>query len=241
MEYERSLDGQIQAAMAQRAGKVLLQYESMSKALPPEEQFEATLAVALLQMMLTNCWELINRNGLAKRGMHELNALKSQSVLDDPAKMGLEPECIVQSWPSMRGLTYREIFECLRNSLSHPGQQGGSCWPVTGFTTCNPSSDVIDVYEFTQSPWVNSAGNLSENKDRESATRKMANFASNHQVNGLTVSCNDRQRWQVLLHEETFVPVLRLRLNVRQLRTLALTLSDLLSESLATVAVEQLG
>jgi hypothetical protein len=229
MEYERTEDGQIQAAMALRAGRVLLQYESFCK-----ERFDATLAIALLQMMLTNCSELLKKKDLDKRGMTELENLKNESILDDPAKMGLEQSCIVECWPTERGgLTYREIFQGLRNALSHPGIQKTSGLPVTGFTSIQSPMGGIDGYEFTQSSWVSPSGNL-RSLDYAALCRQMNDFASNHCVVGLSVVQSKDQRWQVVREGMPFIPVLRLRLNVKQLRTLTLTLSEVLSESLSS-------
>lgn len=232
MEYERTEDGQIQAAMALRAGRVLLQYESFCKGLPEEERFEATLAISLLQMMLTNCSELLKKKGLDKRGMTELENLKNESILDDPSKMGLEPSCIVECWSSERGLTYREIFQGLRNALSHPGIQKTSGLPVTGFTSIESPMGGIDGYEFTQSSWVSPSGKL-RSLDYVALCKQMNDFASNHCVVGLSVVQSKDQRWQVVREGKPFIPVLRLRLNVKQLRTLTLTLSEVLSESLS--------
>jgi hypothetical protein len=60
----------------------------------------------------------------------------------------------------------------------------------------------------------------------------MNDFATNHGVAGLDVVKSSDQRWQVVREGNPFIPVLCLRLNVKQLRTLTLTLSDVLSESL---------
>lgn len=232
MEYERTSEGQIQASMALRAGKILLQYESFCMGLPVEEKYEATLAISLLQMMLTNCSELLKKKGLDKRGMTELENLKNESILDDPSRMGLEPSCIVQCWPSERGLKYREIFQSLRHVLSHPGMQKANGLPVTGFTSIESPMGVIDGYEFTQSPWVGPGGHL-RSLDYAPLCKQMDEFASNHNVVGLEVVKTSDQRWQVVREGNPFIPVLRLRLTVKQLRTLTLTLSEVLSESLS--------
>lgn len=229
--------------MAQRAGKVLLQYEQLSERLPPEAQFEATLAVALLQMMLTSCQELLRAakpRGAARGNTNGLQALASRSVLDEPALMGLEPDCIVECWASTRGLTYREVFECLRNSLSHPGPQGGTKFPRTGFTTIASGSCAIETYQFTQSSWVNGTGSAlsmkyapttTDEKSRQKLEDDVRTWASNYAVEGLRVQLNSSGRLEVVKAGQPFVPVLRLQLGVRQLRTLTLTLSDYLSVS----------
>lgn len=248
MEYARTPAGQIQVDFARRAGQLLLQYEQLSIGLPAEERFEATLAVALLQSMLTICQEMLRRSpkrsvrGAAGAG---LSAMASRSVLDEPALLGLEADCIVETWPSTRGLTYREVFECLRNALSHPCPQGGTKYPVTGYTTVASKAGCIAVFEFVQSSWVNRNGNdllprFAPDKTDEEAGRKLQvevkGWADNAAVVGLVARRNADGQWRVYRGGEQFVPVLRIRLTVQQLRTLTLTLSDLLSSSLESAS-----
>lgn len=240
MEYERTPAGQIQADFARRAGQLLLQYERIGRDLSPDEQFESTLAVALLQSMLTICLELLNR-GSGQRVGTELRDVARLLVLDEPARMGLEPKCVVECWPSTRGLTYREVFECLRHALSHPCPQGGTTYPVTGYTTVAQASGHIELFEFVQSSWVNGKGSglsptYAPGKTDDAAKTKaeecVRRWASNASVEGLELRKNADGKWRVYLGDSLFVPVLRIRLTVQQLRTLTLTLSDLLSSSL---------
>ena len=97
MEYERTVDGQIRAAFARRAGQLVLQYEALCRHLPVDEQFESTLAVALLQPMLTSCQELLRR-GAGKKGplksYGRLEALAKRLVRDEPTLMGLKADCV---------------------------------------------------------------------------------------------------------------------------------------------------
>lgn len=235
MEYERTSDGQIQAAFAFRAGQLLLQYETFRTQLAPVERFEATLAVALLQSMLTSCIELLRR----KRPPSIVKGLAGRSLLDDPTLMGLEPECVMQQWPSRRGLTYRVVFECLRHALSHPGVQDEAApYARTGFTTVQSTSGQVEVYQFTHSPWVNNTGRGLSTRfaptDRGDASRlkleqSMSEWARNADVDGLSVERDQFDLWRVFRQGAEFVPVLSLRLGVRPLRTLTLTLSDILS------------
>ncbi len=54
-EYFRSENNQIQADLAYRLGKIVLQYE---KANLYEKKYEVTLYLSTLQLLLTNCQEL---------------------------------------------------------------------------------------------------------------------------------------------------------------------------------------
>ena len=232
MEYERTEAGQIQADFASRAGQLLLQYDIIGRELPIQQQYEATLAVALLQSMLTICHELLKQKSKyrVKNGRHDI---ARRSVLDEPALMGLEPGCVVEQWPSTRSLTYRQVFECLRNALCHPGTQGGTTYPITGYTTVVSGSGCIEVFEFVQSSWVNSTGSSLNNhmapddtdeKAGKELQDKMNKWADNVAVVGLVTRRNAAGQWRVYLGDSLFVPVLKIRLTVQQLRTLTLTL-----------------
>jgi hypothetical protein len=71
MEYQRTDDGQIQAAFAQRVGQLLVQYDAWRSQVPSVERYESTLTIALLQSLLTTCQELLRK----KRLPRELEAL----------------------------------------------------------------------------------------------------------------------------------------------------------------------
>lgn len=234
MEYERTEDGQIQASFAYRVGQILLQYDKFIANLPIGQQFEATLAVSLLQSVASSCQQLIRA-----KGSTTLKTLASRGLLDDPSQLGLNPDCVLRSWPSTRGLTYREVIDCIRNALCHPGSQRASAFPRTGFTTEASNCTSVTAYVFTESSWVNSSGRgLKESyapcrtDSKAKLERAMGEWASNRSVDGLRVGENDKGLWQVLRGNEPFVPVLQLRLGVQQLRTLTLNLCDHLSEPL---------
>ena len=244
MEYERTEDGQIQAAFAARVGQLLVQYDQWRQKVPEVEQLESTLTIALLHSLLTMCQELL----LKKKGdpaRASLDGLASRSLEDDPTLLGLTKHCVVGSWPSARGLTYREVIECLRNALSHPGPQTNEGLPRTGYTSVPGPSGRVEVYEFIQSPWVNRTGTdlsprfLSKNAGVDPPTElvKAVNlWASNHQVVGVEVEHRDGH-WQPIREGNLFVPVLRLRVDVRQLRVFTAGLSDYLSEPLRAEGV----
>lgn len=237
MEYQRTEDGEIQAAFAQRVGQLLVQYDHWRDQVPAVAQYESTLTIALLQSLLTMCQELLRK----KRVPLELEAvthLASRSLEDRPALLGLSTDCVLQCWPTKRGLTYRTVIECLRNALSHPCPQSRTGLPQTGYTTVPSLSGFIEAYEFTHSPWVNGSGSDLTSKyfSRDEANNppheleKAVNFwASNQGVVGLDFA-KVNGRWQAVLNGEPFIPVLRLRLSVKKLRVFTAGLSDYLSE-----------
>lgn len=56
MEFVREC-GSIQADLARRAGSLLRQYSLLAKDLPEAQKYDATLAVAVLGLLLVNCHE----------------------------------------------------------------------------------------------------------------------------------------------------------------------------------------
>lgn len=241
MEYERTEDGQIQADFARRAGQILLQYEHCKAGLPDDQQFEATLAIALLQTMLTQCQELIKNRGVDRglRGFDEFVAVATRGIDEQPPMMGIMPSCIVQRWPSEKPVQYRDVISCIRNALSHPLAQTEKHLPRTGYTTIRGASGFIEAFSFTQSPWVDPAGDL---LPRYQATRKDTQKFENAAINIQRWSEKAQVENVVLRHagntyrpfrdNEPFVPVMRVRLDKSQLQLMVIKLSKYLSEPL---------
>lgn len=240
MEYERTEDGQIQADFAGRAGQVLLQYDQFKQKLPADQQFEATLAIALLQTMLTQCYELLKKYrhpDKAPRGLEELVVMANRGFDEPPPMLGITQSCILKRWPSERPVLYRDVIECIRNALSHPNPQNCKGWPQTGYTTQQSDSGFIEAYVFTQSPWVDRSGGIKPTfcakrkdvKKQEDVASKIRDWSRNNAVdelqllelNGVCVPARNG---------EPFVPIMRVRLDVVQLRLFTLALSDYLSE-----------
>jgi hypothetical protein len=245
MEYERTDDGQIQAAFAQRVGQVLVQYDAWRNQVPLMERYESTLTIALLQSLLTMCQELLRKKRLP-RELEAMSLMASRSLEQQPTLLGLSADCIRQRWPTEHGLTYRTVIEFLRHALSHPGSQCGTRLPRTGFTTVPGTSDLIEVYEFTQSPWVSSSGSDltpkyfskdTGNSPPAKLVEEINQWARNNGVSGLFVE-KVNGRWQAVMDGEPFIPVLRLQLNVSQLRVFTMGLSDYLSEPMRSLPVE---
>jgi hypothetical protein len=156
-EYVQTSDGQIHADFARRAGQILLQYERLSRQLEPKERFEATLAVSLLQSLLTSFLEL-SRSKAQRATLSQYLDLPIEAA---PPRLGLNPSAIRWSWRGEGELTYRYVIEAIRHSLSHPTPQDkGLPFPTTGFTARATSDGDIDGYCFVQSPWVAKSGKL---------------------------------------------------------------------------------
>lgn len=239
MEYERTEDGQIQAAFAQRAGQLLVQYDQFRKQLPIDRQFESTLTIALLQAMLTMCQELLKRKSPTKAldGFLEIADRKLQI---EPTMLGLNLSCIKKNWIPSDSATYRDVIECVRHALSHPLPQKNEGLPRTGFVTELSGSGYVESYVFTQSPWVGIDGNLSsewflsKRADAGAVDRlrkKISVWSSRKKIAGIDVGLSGG-KWTALLNDESFLPVFQVRLDIRQLRTFTAELSDYLAEPL---------
>lgn len=136
---------------------------------------------------------------------------------------------------------YREIFECLRNAMSHPlpVRQGGL--PTTGYTTWKSHSGVIGGFRFTQSPWVNSKGTdvtdsfKVKDENRHKLEGEMTKWSSNRGTENLAVNLGADGTNRIFYGNQPFIPCLQLDISTKQLRTLTLTLSDFLAEPLVNV------
>ena len=242
MEYERTDDAQIQADFAGRAGQILVQYETFKPQVPQDQQFEATLSIALLQTMLTQCQELLKNHRSPKnapQGLEALVTMANRGFDESPPLLGLTQACILDRWPSVIPVKYRDLIECIRNALSHPLPQNKERLPRTGYTTQRGSSGLIEAFVFTQSPWVGPSGALlphyrprqgNRNKFDEAAL-KITNWARNFGVENVVLT-ETQDGYLPMRNGMPFVPVMRVRLEASQLRLLVLALSDYLSEPL---------
>lgn len=242
MEYERTEDAQIQADFAGRAGKILLQYELFKPQLHLNEQYEATLAIALLQTMLTQCQELLinlRTPDKAPLGLEGLVIMANRGLDEPPPLLGLTQDCLLERWPSNKPLRYRDLIECIRHVVSHPSPQILKGLPRTGYTTQKGSSGLIEAYVFTQSPWVGRSGELlpkyrPSKRDKNKLDAALLEVEKWRRNTGdQTVELTEtKDGYLPMRNGEPFVPVMRIRLDVAQLRLFVLALSDYLSEPL---------
>lgn len=152
MEYARQFDG-VQAGHALRAGKLLVQYRSLARGLPPREQYDATLAVCILQSLLTKCDELLKymESERIQRQFFD------QAIEGGVIAWGLKRSFIAtDTFPEV--LTLARFLEHLRNALSHPAPDAPFELKPTGYTTTDDSSGLITSFRFTDSPWVKKGG-----------------------------------------------------------------------------------
>lgn len=227
MEYERTEDGQIQAAFARRVGKVLLQYESGSRHLAQADQHEGTLLICLLQAVLNQCTEAMRRKGGTLRAA--LDDVLNVKLKDQPPRFGFDETCIAVWGHSIGPPTYRELIEVVRNALSHPTVQADAGYPTTGYTTVMNDTELIQNFRFVASPWVTSA------EKQKGYAQKACEAAMERAQALLEASQRSKLGWRerpgcyfLELAGQPFVPHTIVTLSVLQLRTLTLELSDLL-------------
>jgi hypothetical protein len=147
MEYFREPHNKIQAGFALHAGKLLAQYDSLTRR--QYENYEATLLVCALQSLLTICKELI---AATKKHRREL---WSAAVYDVPGWLGISRRFIRKDTFHPHELTYDRFIEHLRNAVSHPTvPEKRPFHPSTGYTTLLDHSGTISRFLFVDSPWV---------------------------------------------------------------------------------------
>lgn len=240
MEYELTPDGQMQADFARRIGRIAEQYEHFCTTLAHHERYEATLMLALLQSLLTNCAELLKRR--PERTNPALSQVANRNLDENPTLLGFQRSSVIKQWPSVRPLKYRELLECMRNAMSHPCAQLRQGLPQTGYTSWQLDSGIIEGFTFTQSPWVNSTGSAlkplyspveGDEKKASKLHEEINKFMSNYGVPDLSVRSDGQGHLRIFYGDELFVPVLRINLDVKQLRMLTLSLSEYLAEPLS--------
>lgn len=240
MEYERTKDGQIQADFARRIGQIVIQYGQLSQQLPKENRYEITLWISLLQALLTNCSETIRRNHwLNYRSLHELS---STPFSDEPIRLGLDIDCIEHYSGDLASLKFSRFLECLRDAASHPNPQEEKmgALPLTGYTTSNATSGVIEEVRFSWSPWVSERSRHLHGKYRPNANDKnrrdleklCETWEGKLGLTDLVVNEAQGGYLEIIRKGRPFWPEMRVKLNIVQLRTLTLELSQYLAEPL---------
>jgi hypothetical protein len=154
MEWPQE-EGLVRAGVALHAGRLLDQYAGLTRDVPPYLRHEATLTICVLQTLLTNCWELYRYLGRRKRS-RVLSPIYDfvDSLLQD------EDVDVVRVFPGeVDELQPKAVIEHLRNALSHPTVRNTDP-ATTGYTSVKDGSGYVVRMRFTDSPDLNSKGNL---------------------------------------------------------------------------------
>lgn len=147
--YEETEDGLIRASLADRIGKLLVQYEPNANG-----SYDATLALVLLQALLTICHELLDKPP------NELKKVKSMKLIDVPPMHGLGKLMVYNFFPGQSEPTFYDVVDHLRHSVSHPlFPKHESKIIETGFMAVNSPDGKIAAYRFVHSPDVRKGHN----------------------------------------------------------------------------------
>lgn len=226
MEYFRESGNRIQAGFALNAGMLLAQYCSLTAKLPSQEKYEATLAVCVLQSLLTNCTELL----LAMRNNQK--QFFNEVIPDVRPRWGLTSSFITQnSFPV--DVTLERVLTHMRNALSHPTVSEVTQLPSTGYTTSDDASELVSAFRFTDSPWVKKGaiywGALS---DTEEKVRKTIDaFEKDYKVPGyLEVLPRPDGNFGIAHDGKQFLPVFGLELPLGAVIDLAKHLANHLAQ-----------
>ena len=146
MEYYRQEKFRIEADLALRIGRIARQYKNLK--LPESESYDVTLNLCLLQALLSQCNELMekmDRIGKPDFGLH--NPI-------DEVCWGLDN--LVPDIDDFCGsLTIARLVKNLRNAMCHPTDFNPNAGtPSTGYTTIPDGSNMIKNVVFCNSPDV---------------------------------------------------------------------------------------
>lgn len=224
MEYFREACNRIQAGFALHVGKLITQYELLSKGY--DADYEATLLICTLHSLLTICKELINAMKQDKR------ELWLAPVHDVPPWLGISRHFIRRDTFYPSELTYYRFIDHLRNAVCHPtSPEKRPFHPSTGYTTLPDNSGVISRFLFIDSPWVergrihSRASSSNELKVREHANR----FEEKYTQMGLTIVANST-KYEIWRDKEVYIPIFEAELATVSLRSLVIELANYLAQ-----------
>jgi hypothetical protein len=226
MEYFREAENRIQAGFALRSGKLLAQYIQGRDELKPEECYDATLTVCVLQALLTTCSEL-------RKTMDKHRKRDFRTVLGDTSdRWGLCRKFIsADTFPQAEAPKAGRVLDHLRNALSHPRVVVAEDYPSTGFTTVPDGSDAISMYRFTDSPWVDKGKLFRKacSDDRAKVDALLEQFQGAYGSRDLEVRPVDGV-FRIYRGDGKYVPVFVLELPLEAMTGLALKLSNYLAQ-----------
>lgn len=156
----------VRAGLALNGFRLLRQYDELSEGRTPDERYEATLTLCVLQSLLTNCWEFHKSlNDRQRKEQFESVFTTVDSLLKDP-DVRVDNQFPGELKPS-------DVLEHLRNALSHPALRDTKP-STTGYTTVIDPSGLVTRLRFIDSPDLNSKGNLTQDALRYLGTSRSA-------------------------------------------------------------------
>jgi hypothetical protein len=160
---------QIYADLAYRLGRIVVQYE---KIVVGEEKFEATLYLAVLQNLMTNCNEYVRHMTSSER--RDSDFKKDIELVG----WGLAKKCwIKNTFNEEQNL--QNFITRMRNSVSHPTEiDYESVYPSTGYTTILDDSNIIKKFRFINSP--------------DTSNNRLKIFQTENEIRG-NINCNKNE------------------------------------------------
>lgn len=181
MEYFRTDQGRIQASFALHAAQLLRQYVDYSRGLPASKRFEATQTICVLQALICNRKEHIDKMKSYQRSFFD-------SPLPDIGASGLKRHHITKfnfSGP----LSHYKALTSVRNALSHPTHaEKPPFYPSTGYTTVRDGSGLVTTVRFTDSPWVDRGRLYSAYTKKEKLNEKLSSTSFREKYPPLRIS-----------------------------------------------------
>jgi hypothetical protein len=223
MEYFRTADAQIQADFARRLGIILKQYKSLSS---DSEKYEVTLTLTVLQSLLTNCVELLNK--LDKKQKTD-NPFYETPINEE--RWGIYIGNVLLNTYNTQQLNVNQVVRHVRNALSHPTKiMPFEKIQSTGYYTIQTESNIIEKICFVDSPDMNELNRrktYSHSKAIELLNNSSANFPKNVEIQII-----DEKKSAFKKEEKPFCRIFKITFSPKQLDQFAFALISYLSHPL---------
>lgn len=225
MDYFRSANNQIQADFAHRVGRIATVYEKSTKAYPPDQVYEATLHICLLQNLLTSCSELIKTMSRRER----TSSFFTARFVDIPSLWGLRSSMVEINTFHRAETTYEDVIGHLRNALSHPTALNLSAeFPSTGFDSIQPKDGLISTVTFVNSPDVKeNRPKMFQQRNEAERVMRLRGFPPNVEVRAATNG--NHNKYQIFRQDDVYIRLFKIDVPVSNLKQFVLGLSDHLS------------
>jgi len=222
MEYHRDRErNQIYADLAYRLGRIVVQYDELNVI---GEKYEASLYIAVLQNLLTNCKEYVEN---MTRGQRRGSIFKKDIEL---VEWGLQRKCWVENTFN-EDLNLQNFIARIRNSVSHPTVIDiESTFPSTGFTTVLDNSGIIKKFRFVNSPDTNRNRIKLFSSEKEVTSYIERNNRNKEFPEDITYSYDGSQCYFLSSNNKDFIRVSIIDLSVKELGNFVKHLANYLAQ-----------
>ncbi len=224
--YRRRPGDSVQAGLAFNALRLLHHYDDLTAGLLPDEKYEASLALAVLQMLLTNMVDLHERVSEAQA------ELVSTPLEGLPHEWHLDPTFVRSTFPGPDSL--RTVVKHLRDAVSHPTPPKKRGALGTGYTSLDDIVGLVRSFRFVHSPWVEGKA-VRRYTRAEDAGRVIDRFQSSWIPNDgpafeLAVEQDQNGRYVVTHGGAPYVPEFEMEIPVSNLTGFALELANFIAQ-----------